>query len=238
VPNDFFEFKSFRIDQGSAAFKVGTDSCLLGAWIDVVQPKQILDVGTGTGLLALMLAQRTAAEITAIDIDLDSVQCARENASQSPWRSRIQVCHQDAVSFCAQHPERFDLIVSNPPVFKNSLQNTEERKRRARHDSSLTLHQLSGSARLSLKQKGVLAIVLPQTREHEALRTAFENGFRPSRLCRIHPSPEKEANRSMIEFKRTEEYIECEESELTLYQERDSLSAESIKLLQPFYLHL
>ena len=122
MANSWFQFKQFKVEQGKTAMKVGTDGVLLGAWASVGDAKNILDVGTGTGLIALMLAQRNQnAEISAIDIDRNAVEQAAENAEQSPWSGRISIFESDYNHFRVGVSCLFDLIVSNPPYFEQSL---------------------------------------------------------------------------------------------------------------------
>jgi tRNA1Val (adenine37-N6)-methyltransferase len=141
MANPWFHFKQFSIRQDRSAFKVGTDGVLLGAWTDVAGVETVLDVGTGTGLLALMLAQRSAARITAIEIDGPSSDQARENTAASPWHNRISIMNTSLQDF---RPEgRFDLVISNPPFFQDSLRPPDNDRAISRHDALLTLKELA-----------------------------------------------------------------------------------------------
>src|SRR5664280_2075596 len=119
--NKWFEFKQFRVEQSKAAMKVGTDGVILGAWTSVDNASRILDVGTGTGLIALMLAQRSNAAIDAVEIDDDAYCEAKFNFEQSPWKERLKIFHSDFNAFSKEYGHQYDLIVSNPPFFIDSL---------------------------------------------------------------------------------------------------------------------
>lgn len=131
MPNPYFSFKQFTVYHDRCAMKVGTDGVLLGAWADVVSARNILDIGTGTGLISLMMAQRCNARIRAVDIDADAVEQARGNVAASPWQDRIEVELQDICHFTSE--TLFDVIVSNPPYFTDSLKCPGKQRNIARH---------------------------------------------------------------------------------------------------------
>ena len=162
MSNPFFHFKQFSIRQDKCAMKVGTDGVLLGAWVDVpFSTRWALDVGTGSGLIALMIAQRCngQAMIEAIDVDVDACNQAFENVAESPYKDRISVVRQ---SFFDYSPEKkYDLIVSNPPFFKNALPCPDEKRNTARHDDSLPLKRLIEHAVSMLSENGRIALILP-----------------------------------------------------------------------------
>ena len=135
MPNPYFSFKQFTVYHDRCAMKVGTDGVLLGAWTDVSGARDILDIGTGTGLIALMLAQRSEAHIVAVDIDEDAVKQAKENVEKSPWPGRIEVERHDIC--CFNSDIRYDVIVSNPPYFFNSLKCPDGQRNIARHTVGL-----------------------------------------------------------------------------------------------------
>lgn len=159
MPNSFFKFKQFTIEQGGCAMKVGTDGVLLGAWTQVKPHERVLDIGTGTGLICLMLAQRTAAHVCAIDVDADAVKQAIQNVQASPWADRIEVRLADAQTFSA--PEKYDVVVSNPPYFQQSLKCPDERRTMARHTDSLNYSELCACAARCLTAEGSFSVVLP-----------------------------------------------------------------------------
>lgn len=202
--NSFFRFKQFTVAQSGAAMKVGVDSVMLGAWASANKPAHILDIGTGTGLLALMAAQRWPnAAIDAIEIDPDACRQAAHNIASSPWNSRIQlIC--DSFAHCAQHlPQRYSLIICNPPYFTASLKPPDSRRSTARHNDSLPHSTLlAGSARL-LTPDGVLATILPTAEAAALIRQAATHSLCIRRTLSIHAHPAKPAYRIMTELSAT-----------------------------------
>lgn len=168
-----FHFKRFSVDDALCAMKVGTDGVLLGAWADVEGAKHILDMGTGSGLIALMVAQRNhKAQIEAIDIDEGAVLQARKNIDASPWRERIEVALSDANSYTSS--QRFDHIVSNPPFFTTTLLSPDERRAMARHCSTLSYDDIITTAERLLVPEGRLSLILPTSEAAQFRRVAFE----------------------------------------------------------------
>ena len=159
MPNPYFSFKQFTVYHDRCAMKVGTDGVLLGAWVDVVSARNILDVGTGTGLISLMMAQRCNAQIRAVDIDADAVEQARGNVAASPWQDRIEVELQDICHFTSE--TLFDVIVSNPPYFTDSLKCPERQRNIARHTDLLDFDKLAESAARLLHSEGVFSVIIP-----------------------------------------------------------------------------
>ena len=155
MPNDYFQFKQFTIWQDQTAMKVGTDGVLLGAWSRAAQTGSILDIGTGTGLLALMMAQRTPARVTieGIEIAEKAYQQAKENIKNSPWHKRICLYHQSYQDFYSQYQKAFDLIITNPPFFDNSLQGEQTDRNLARHSHSLSIQDLLQEVSRQLKKQ-------------------------------------------------------------------------------------
>lgn len=191
--------------------KVGTDGVLLGAWAMLEEQGaaqtrkaigEVLDIGTGSGLVALMLAQRfPQAKIDAIDIEPAAVEQARYNFLQSPWKERLNA-HLAALQDW-QPNKRYDLIVSNPPYFQNSLKNPDKGRELARHTDSLPYTDLLRCTSQLLAPQGTAAFVLPAQAETEIIRIARENGLYCSRLTRVHSKPGKPAKRILIEFSPT-----------------------------------
>src|SRR5450755_4316837 len=154
MPNSYFRFKQFTIQQDRCTMKVCTDSCILGAWtaLRLQGAKRILDIGTGTGLLPLMLAQKTDAYIDTIESDPESFIQAEENIRQSPWPDRIRVIEGDARQYFFQ--TKFDFIITNPPFYESDLRSPEQKKNKAKHAESLTLEVLMSIVRKILHTHG------------------------------------------------------------------------------------
>ena len=159
MSNSYFKFKKFTIWHDKCAMKVGTDGVLLGAWVNVDNATKILDIGTGTGVVALMLAQRSDAEIIGIEIDSDAAEQASCNANESSWRNRIKIINQDFIHYNSK--ELFDVIVSNPPYFKNSIKSNDDKRNLARHVSSLNYQMLVEKAASLLLPTGSFSIIVP-----------------------------------------------------------------------------
>ena len=198
--NHFFQFKQFRIEQHRSAMKVGIDVVLLGAWADVSSANHLLDVGTGTGVIALMLAQRCAGAITGVEIDHEAALEARYNADLSPWPERITIAHSSFQDFAAGHGASYDLIVSNPPFFGNGTKPALNQRASARHNDRLPLQELLGGCVSLLHPKGSVALVLPAADESALIRVAFTSGLIPRRITRVRPNPLKPFHRILVEL--------------------------------------
>lgn len=235
MPKPYFTFKQFTIYHDRCAMKVGTDGVLLGAWTNLENANRILDVGTGTGLIALMLAQRTKdATITAIDIDADAVSQAQENVLASPWKDRVEVALQD---ICTYAPDSlFDSIVSNPPYFANSLKCPDGQRTTARHTDSLDANRLIGKVTELLTSEGRFSLILPADQTDELLRIAEEKGLYPSRITRVITRPGLPPKRVLVEFRKTTQI--CEETELVVELDRHVYSEDYIVLTKDFYLKM
>ena len=203
-----FRFKQFTVWHDRCAMKVGTDGVLLGAWCPVdsrasssksFKGFKVLDVGTGSGLIALMLAQRIqGAQITAIDIDAGAVEQAKYNFGVSPWSDRLE-CHQQALQEL-EGEGIYDLIVSNPPYFQDSLKNPDSQRAMARHTDTLSYEELlKHSARL-LTKEGIIALVLPIEAEQQIITLAQSLGLYPTHITHVYPKPGKAAKRLLIAF--------------------------------------
>lgn len=232
-----FQFKQFTVVQNHSGFKVGTDGCLLGAWADVSSAKHILDIGTGSGLIALMLAQRnTNANITAIEINEESAAQASENFANSSFSNRLTLINQSLQLFEKENSTLFDHLVCNPPFFSNSTKNANDQQSLARHDDSLRFQELFQNSFLMMSEKGSLSIIIPFDRKNEAILIAKENGFYVKRILDIKPNPFKEENRTLLTFELAPRLVETEQ--WNLYSETNVYSKEAKNLLAPFYLKL
>jgi len=219
MPNDYFEFKKFKIKQDKCAMKVGTDAVLLGAWVVPNGSTSILDIGTGTGVIAMMLAQKTSAQITAIDIDKQSTEQAKANVENSPFKNTINIFHTSFQELAKTNTHKFSLIVSNPPYFIDSYKNSDENKAIARHNNSLSFEDLLSGVKKLLDEKGKFCLILPKNEATIFRDMAKSKGLYLSKLLRIRTTNEKDSEkRHLMQF----EFKESEFSESTLVIESDS----------------
>jgi tRNA1Val (adenine37-N6)-methyltransferase len=201
----FFRFKQFQITDERSAMKVGTDAVILGAWAQGNNPQSILDIGCGSGLISVMLAQRYAkAKIYGIEIDADAVKDARFNFQHAAWNKNLHIVHQDIQSY--QPSQKFDFIVSNPPFFKDSLFPDKVNRAGARHEQSLSIDELLDSVARLLEDYGVFSIVFPYDREGELIAKAEKLALFPMRILRTRNKPEAIIKRSFIEFSFTKKH--------------------------------
>ncbi|NBH75189.1 tRNA1(Val) (adenine(37)-N6)-methyltransferase [Rodentibacter pneumotropicus] len=227
-----FTFKQFHINQQHCAMKVGTDSILLGAWADIEQAKNVLDMGCGTGLLALMLAQRSSPDcsISAVELDPAAAQQARENIAISPWQERINLIHADVQHFLHTTSETFDLIVANPPYFKQGVECKNEERELARYTKQSHLNWLVWAAE-RLSEKGKISFVLP----YEAAKTlekltALYCIKQTEIITKIGKSPQ----RMLITFSKQPQKLLRDQ--IVIYNEKNCYTGEFVELTKDFYL--
>ncbi|MEX1240962.1 MAG: methyltransferase [Cyclobacteriaceae bacterium] len=230
-----FQFKKFSIAQDVCTHKVGTDGVLLGAWVNVSETDTaILDIGTGSGLIAIMLAQRTSirARIDALDIEVQDVQQAKENVQRSPWPKKISVLYTALQQF---HPnEQYDLIVTNPPYFVDSLLPPDEKRKRARHAQELSSEDLLKNAVRLLSKRGRLAVILPYAEGLHFVKLALKYHLFPQRQSAFRSRSHKPAERLLIELSAKGKHQEDEE--IILYGNGDEWSEQYRRLTCEFYL--
>lgn len=230
-----FKFREFEVRDELCAMKVGTDGVLIGAWARVEDASTILDVGTGSGLIALMAAQRNAqARIMAIDIDSEAVAQARINADNSPWSERIVTERVDVVQWNTD--QKFDHIISNPPYFVNALHCPDAQRNMARHTVTLDFEALVSSACGLLNVDGRLSVILPTDGAASFRRAAFEKLWL-TRQCDIAIKDGEEPRRTMMEFRlcNTPQMPRC--SRLTMHDRGGGYSEEYRALTSAFYLN-
>ncbi|SHO55269.1 tRNA1(Val) (adenine(37)-N6)-methyltransferase [Vibrio quintilis] len=217
---------------------VSTDSVMLGAWIqghsptNVNVPKKILDIGTGTGILALMCAQRfPEAEITALDIDSKAIESATINCQQSPWGNRIHIQHQDILQCPTDNA--FDMIICNPPYFNSGQTASSSARATARHTINLTHHQLLQVCRTLITSAGNAGFILPVSEGEQFIQAAQQYSWYLSRYCAVQPTENKPCHRILMEF--TCDPVEsCEKSQLII-RENQQYSDEFVRLTKDFY---
>ena len=219
--------------------KVGTDGVLLGAWARVEHCRRILDMGTGTGLVALMAAQRSQADIVAIDLDADAVAQAAENVAASPWKERIHVMQADARNseFKIQNSEFFfDAILCNPPFFENSLKCPDSARTMARHTDTLSFDELSRSAARLLAPEGELSVVIPYDRAHDMTVSAACNGLFATRQTIVVPVEGGKPKRILMSF--TREGAAHAVETLCIQDAQRHYTPEYVRLVEDFYLKM
>jgi tRNA1Val (adenine37-N6)-methyltransferase len=238
MANPYFQFKQFTIHQDQCAMKVCTDACILGAWFADKAPgyAPVLDIGSGTGLLMLMLAQRHKGPIRGIEIDLDAFHQLKENISQSPWRHLLKVYPGDVRSF--SFPDKFDFIISNPPFFENDLPATTAAVNLARHSQELTLTELLEAIDTNLSYKGSFGVLLPYHRtswfEEQA---GSRHGFTLKEKLLVRQTPRHDFFRSILHFSRLKDNF-IPTAELTIQDVDGAYTEDFIELLKDYYLHL
>ncbi len=236
MSNPYFSFKQFTVYHDRCAMKVGADGVTLGAWADVAEAKHILDVGCGSGLITLMLAQRIDTEITAIDIDYQSVIQAKENIKRSPWKNRISVYHASFQDFSNKKEEKFDLIVCNPPFFVHSMKSASAARTTARHTDTLSHLELITNSQKCLSVQGKLCVILPVPEGNEFVLSAEKEGLFCTKKVSVFPNFEKSAKRLLLEFQK--EKTRREETNLVIEKERNVYTPQYAELVKGFYLKL
>jgi len=219
--------------------KVGTDGVLLGAWVDVGGVKRVLDVGTGTGLIALMLAQRNReAIIDAVDIDKHACEQAAENVKASPWPDRIKVVHSSFDGFATDRKNGYDLIVCNPPYFIDSKRPEDRKRRIARHADELTLDSLFRSGAKLLEEHGKLGVIFPYADRNVVIQTAEKQGLYPEKILNVRHDAESNLVRVLISFsKEAEKNVQISELEIETGT-RHNYTEEFAALVRDFYLYV
>ncbi|MGM0667784.1 MAG: tRNA1(Val) (adenine(37)-N6)-methyltransferase [Bacteroidota bacterium] len=230
---DYFDFKQFRVYQHKAAFKTGTDGVLLGAWADASSANRVLDIGTGSGLIALMIAQRTDAAIVGIEPDILSCGQARENVEISPWKDRIEIVNKRLQDYSPG--DKFDLIVSNPPFFRQSLTGSDQRRANARHDYNLSGAELVRGVCRLLAPAGKFCLILPYAEAAIFIAEAAETGLFCNKILKVKPMPSSPVKRMLMEFAAVKS--ELQQSFLTIERERHRYTDEYKKLTADYYLY-
>ena len=232
MSNDIFRFKQFSVRHDRCAMKVGTDGVLLGA-LGSVDGKRILDIGTGTGLIALMAAQRNPeADVLGIDIDESAVAQAIENVAESPFSRRIECILQDVLTFESEAP--FDAILCNPPFFTEDTLPDNRSRALARNNKCLPFPQLIKKVAVLLAENGTFSLIVPSALAQEIVGLCMENGLHLIRRCQIHTTARKPPRRTLLEFSRQNR--SCEMQTLCLVADDGTRSQQYQELTKDFYL--
>lgn len=240
MPNSYFQFKKFRIEQGETAMKVTTEACLFGAISEkLAQPEKltrILDIGAGTGLLSLMKAQHTTQEISidAVELDQSAFLQAQANFKNSPWSDQLNAIQGDINKFSSTH--QYDLILSNPPFFKDHFQSENRLKNQALHTTTLRFEDLATAISKLIQPNGTAHILLPPQPMEYFSQLMLENGFYPTEKISVYNLPNKPLFRVIASF--TKLNSQPKESSILIRNEMNEYSPEFVELLRPYYLHL
>jgi tRNA1Val (adenine37-N6)-methyltransferase len=236
MSNQHFAFKQFTILQDKCAMKVGTDAVLLGAWVKPNGAKRILDIGTGTGVIALMLAQRSSALIDGLDIDDLACSQAQENVEGSPWKERVRILHHSLQEYSEETSTRYDLIVSNPPYFLDSSKASGLERTTARHADLLPYAELIDSSVRILDKKGKICVILPVKESAIFRELAKERGLQLSKLMRVRTRQDRETEkRHLMQFEFSPSSF-SEETIVIEQDERHAYSDEYKELTKEYYL--
>ena len=229
-----FHFKQFIVRQDKCAMKVGTDAVLLGSWVQGTTANSILDIGTGTGIIALMLAQKTTATIDAIEIDDNAVMQAKANVSASLWSNRIAVRKISLQAFGHESNKKYDLIVSNPPYFDETFKPAEEGRNKARHTDNLSFEELANGVRLLLADEGKFYVILPLTEGTAFIEKMKVEGLFLNEMVSIKPKKDRPVKRLLMQFSFHRTPLLA--SELIIHQDDQSYSEAYVELTKEYYL--
>jgi tRNA1Val (adenine37-N6)-methyltransferase len=237
MSNPYFAFRQFTIHHDRTAMKVGTDGVLLGAWVNVTRAERILDVGTGTGLIAIMCAQRSEARIDAVEIDQEAYGQAIENSRACIWQDRISIYLDSLQHFASVTKDLFDVIVSNPPYFRDSLKSPVQSRSLARHDEKLTYESLVFYGAKILSPGGLLAVILPAQECERFVSMAFFHDLHPARITLVRPHAGKQPARCLAEFSRDKDQS-CITGELNIKELSGQYTDAFRQLTREFYLKM
>ena len=233
-----FQFKQFSIQQDRCAMKVGTDSVLLGAWCPIENnPFSVFDIGAGTGILSLMIAQRSNAEqIDALEIDEDAYEQCVENFENSPWGDRLFCFHAGLDEFVKEPEDEYDLIISNPPFYAEDYKSENEQRDLARFQDALPFENLIEAADLLLSENGIFAVIIPYKEEEKFINLCAEVELYPVKVTRVKGTPITEIKRSLLAFKRNECNLSA--GELIVEINRHEYTDDYINLTKDFYFKM
>ena len=238
-----FTFKQFQVNQDRCAMKIGTDGVLLGAWTPLINnPFNVLDIGAGTGILSLMLAQRSNAApnnvgiIDAIEIDEDAYEQCVENFEASPWGDKLFCFHAGLDEFVDEPEDEYDLIISNPPFYTDDYKSDNTSRDLARFEDALPFEELIEAAALLLSDNGIFSVIIPFKEEERFVSMCKELDLFPLKITRVKGTPTSEIKRSLLAFCRMEQTPLIDE--LVIEISRHNYTPEYIELTKEFYLKM
>lgn len=232
-----FQFKEFTVEQNNCAMKIGTDGVLLGAWAPVENEFSILDLGAGTGVISLMLAQRSKAEmIEAIEIDGPAFEQAVDNFENSPWGDRLFCYHASLQEFAEEIEDKYDLILSNPPFYTDANPSENKERATARFEDAMPFEHLVYAASKLLETNGKFAVIVPFKEEKRFIQLAKQQHLLLNRVCRVKGTETSPVKRSLLQF--SFENNPILEEELTIEIERHIYTEDYINLVKDFYLKM
>ena len=233
-----FNFKQFHVNQDRCAMKIGTDGVLLGAWTPIINnPYNVLDIGAGTGILSLMLDQRSNAEqIDAIEIDEDAYEQCVENFEASPWSDKLFCFHAGLDEFVDEPEDEYDLIISNPPFYTDDYKSDNSSRDLARFEDALPFEELIEAAALLLSDNGIFSVIIPFKEEERFVSLCKELDLFPLKITRVKGTPTTEIKRSLLAFCKMEQTPLIDE--LVIEISRHNYTPEYIELTKDFYLKM
>lgn len=231
-----FKFKRFSVNQHNAPFKIGTDGILLGAWCDVQNVSRALDIGTGTGIIAMMLAQRTNSPVIGLEINPDAHAIASKNFKDCCYASLLSCVKNSVQQYSQVNTNKFDLLVSNPPYFINSLKSKETGKSIARHDASLNQEDLIKASISLLSEKGKLCVIYPVEEGKRFIEQCRKRHLFLTKETKVYPNPNKPEKRLLLEFSRINKSIESDSITIETGKKRHDYTEEYKRLTNEFYI--
>jgi len=240
MPNPFFKFKEFTVYHDRSAMKVTTDSCFFGAWAAGelknagLKIENVLDIGTGTGLLSLMIAQKSNANIDAVEIDTDAAEQAKENVLSSPWMDRINIFNENVHSFPSN--KKYECIICNPPFYEKELNSEQEKKNLAHHSSLLTIAQVVEVIKQNLNTDGIFFLLYPFKRKEEVQKLVFANDLHIRKQVTLRQSIKHSPFR--VTIMGTNQRTDTSSTEISIWNDKQQYTEEFIDLLRDYYLYL
>ncbi len=232
-----FHFKKFSLDDSKAAMKIGTDAVLLGAWAPCEHETRILDIGTGSGILALMMAQQnTGIPIDAVELESEAAAIARANVEMSPWAGQINVFNTTIQQFCSEAMHQYSLVICNPPFFTGSLKAPDKARTLARHNDSLPVEDLLECVSKILEKNGKAAFIIPADAFCYWQNEAAKHILFPSLITYLKSSPDQKPHRVLVVFTRIDS-PDIPMTELSIYQGKSVYTQEYKDLTKNYYLH-